>query len=67
MSEDGVFRRRRVVNDEDVDFLGHVNNTVWVSFIVRLAEAHSSSLGAACGSSVATRSITSVRPIPGRS
>jgi acyl-CoA thioester hydrolase len=45
MSEQGVFRRRRVVNDEDVDFLGHVNNTVWVHFIVQLAEAHSSSLG----------------------
>jgi len=45
MNEEGVFRRSRLVNDEDVDFLGHVNNTVWVDFIVRLAEAHSSSLG----------------------
>ncbi len=45
MNEDGIFRRRRVVKEEDVDLLGHVNNTVWVGFIVRLAEAHSTSLG----------------------
>ena len=40
-----VYRRRRVVAAEDVDGLGHVNNTVWVRFIVELANAHSSARG----------------------
>ena len=40
-----VFRRGRRVEAEDVDGLGHVNNAVWVRFIVELAEAHASSLG----------------------
>ena len=45
MTGDGVFRHKRVVRDEDTDFLGHVNNVVWVRFIVRLAERHAESLG----------------------
>jgi acyl-CoA thioester hydrolase len=45
MTADGVFRHKRVVRDEDTDFLGHVNNVVWVSFVVRLAERHARSLG----------------------
>ncbi len=40
-----VYRRQRVVAAEDVDGLGHVNNTVWVRFIVELADAHSSARG----------------------
>ncbi len=44
MSAD-VYRRRRVIAAHDVDGLGHVNNTVWVRFIVELANAHSSARG----------------------
>ena len=40
-----VFRRTRVIRDRDVDGLGHVNNTVWVQFIVALADAHSAARG----------------------
>ena len=40
-----AFRRRRVVRQDDVDGLGHVNNTVWVKFIVDLAAAHSAARG----------------------
>ena len=40
-----IFRRTRVVTDEDLDALGHVNNVVWVRFIVELANAHSSAVG----------------------
>lgn len=42
---DGVFRHERVVREEDTDFLGHVNNVVWLRFVVRLAERHAASLG----------------------
>jgi acyl-CoA thioester hydrolase len=45
MSDDGVYRRTRVVQAGDLDGLGHVNNTVWVRFIVELAEAHSRAAG----------------------
>jgi acyl-CoA thioester hydrolase len=45
MSDDGVFRRSRIVRDKDIDFLGHVNNIVWLQFVVRLAEGHAASLG----------------------
>jgi acyl-CoA thioester hydrolase len=41
----GVFRRRRVVSADDLDVLGHVNNAVWVRFVVELAEAHSRAVG----------------------
>lgn len=40
-----LFRRRRTVVAEDCDELGHVNNAVWVRFVVELAEAHSLALG----------------------
>ena len=40
-----VFRRTRRVGSRDVDLLGHVNNVVWVRFVVELAEAHSTVLG----------------------
>lgn len=39
---DRVFRRTRVVEPGDVDFLGHVNNVVWLRWVVELAEAHAS-------------------------
>ena len=45
MTSVDVFRRTRIVADRDVDALGHVNNTVWVRFVVALAEAHSSARG----------------------
>ena len=45
MSGRGVFQRRRVVDPRDVDGLGHVNNAVWVRFIVELSHAHASSRG----------------------
>jgi acyl-CoA thioester hydrolase len=45
VSADPVFRRSRTVVTEDIDALGHVNNTVWVRFIVELADAHSRAQG----------------------
>ena len=40
-----VFRRSRVVQARDLDALDHVNNVVWVRFVVELANAHSCSVG----------------------
>jgi acyl-CoA thioester hydrolase len=45
VSDDGVFRRTREVAERDVDVLGHVNNAVWVRYVVSLATAHSESVG----------------------
>jgi acyl-CoA thioester hydrolase len=45
VSDAGVFRRQRTVRERDVDALGHVNNAVWVRFVVSLADAHSTALG----------------------
>ena len=45
MSQNGVYERTRIVQAGDLDGLGHVNNTVWVRFVVELANAHSTSLG----------------------
>ncbi len=45
MSGETVFRRTRSVTGEDIDPLGHVNNTVWVRFVVELADAHSRAAG----------------------
>jgi acyl-CoA thioester hydrolase len=45
MSHDGIYRRTRVVQAADLDGLGHVNNAVWVRFVVELADAHSTALG----------------------
>jgi acyl-CoA thioester hydrolase len=41
-----IFRRGRTVAPRDVDLLGHVNNVVWVRFVVELAAAHADALGA---------------------
>jgi len=40
-----VFRRRRSVEPRHIDELGHVNNAVWVRFIVSLADAHAEAVG----------------------
>jgi acyl-CoA thioester hydrolase len=40
-----VFRRIRRVRPRDLDPLGHVNNAVWVRFVVELAGAHSEAVG----------------------
>jgi acyl-CoA thioester hydrolase len=40
-----VFRRARTVVARDLDVLDHVNNVVWLRFVVELAEAHSTALG----------------------
>ena len=39
------FVRTRVVTADDIDELGHVNNVVWVRFVVELAVAHSDAVG----------------------
>jgi len=39
------FIRTRVVTADDIDELGHVNNVVWVRFVVDLAVAHSDAVG----------------------
>ena len=44
MSGPAVFRRSRRIASDDVDFLGHVNNVVWLRFVVELAEGHAASL-----------------------
>lgn len=40
-----VFRRTRIIAARDLDLLDHVNNVVWLRFVVELAEAHSTALG----------------------
>lgn len=40
-----IFRRERTVVSRDIDLLGHVNNLVWVRFVVELAAAHADALG----------------------
>ena len=42
---DGVFRRVRRIEARHIDELGHVNNVVWVRFVVELAGAHSAAVG----------------------
>ena len=39
-----VFRTRRTVVERDLDALDHVNNVVWLRFVVELAEGHAASL-----------------------
>ncbi len=41
----GVFRRRRTVVERDLDALEHVNNVVWLRFVMELAHAHSEAAG----------------------
>jgi acyl-CoA thioester hydrolase len=45
VSEAGVFQRTRVVGEKDIDFLGHVNNVVWLRYVVQIAEAHAAAQG----------------------
>ena len=40
-----IFRRDRIVAPRDIDLLGHVNNVVWVRYVVELAGAHADALG----------------------
>ena len=40
-----IFRRDRTVAARDIDLLGHVNNVVWVRYVVELAAAHADALG----------------------
>jgi acyl-CoA thioester hydrolase len=40
-----IFRRDRTVAPRDVDVLNHVNNLVWVRYVVELAAAHADALG----------------------
>lgn len=40
-----VFSRRRVVASTDIDELRHVNNIVWLRYVVQLAFAHYEALG----------------------
>jgi acyl-CoA thioester hydrolase len=40
-----IFRRERTVAARDIDLLGHVNNVVWVRYVVELAGAHADALG----------------------
>ena len=40
-----VFRRRRTIVARDLDALDHVNNVVWLRFVVELAGAHSEAVG----------------------
>lgn len=40
-----VFRRVRTITGDDIDELGHVNNVVWVRFVVEMATSHSEALG----------------------
>jgi acyl-CoA thioester hydrolase len=40
-----VFRQQRTVAARDTDELAHVNNIVWVRYVVDLAFAHSDALG----------------------
>jgi acyl-CoA thioester hydrolase len=41
----GVFRSRRTVVERDLDALEHVNNVVWLRFVMELAHAHSEAAG----------------------
>jgi acyl-CoA thioester hydrolase len=44
-----VFRRERTVSDEDTDALGHVNNVIWVRWLIELTEAHAAAVGLPVG------------------
>lgn len=52
-----VFRRERTVTEDDTDVLGHVNNLVWVRWIVDLAEAHATAVGFDLAATLATGGI----------
>ena len=42
---DAIFQQTRVAKAQDTDIVGHVNNVVWLQFVVDLAEAHCHSVG----------------------
>lgn len=42
---EAVFKRKRTVSGDDVDRLGHVNNVVWLGWVIDLAHAHSEAVG----------------------
>lgn len=39
------FERTRTLGDEHIDWLGHVNNVVWLQLVIDLASAHSEAVG----------------------
>jgi len=43
--EPSVFRRVRTITERDIDELGHVNNLIWVRFVVEMATSHSEAVG----------------------
>ncbi len=45
MSEARSFQRTRTIKPEHIDELGHVNNQVWMDFVVRLSNAHAKDTG----------------------
>jgi acyl-CoA thioester hydrolase len=45
MTPPALFQRTRVVEQGHIDRLGHVNNLVWIKFVLELAHAHSTALG----------------------
>lgn len=40
-----VFERERLIEERHIDALGHVNNIIWVRFVVQLATAHADRAG----------------------
>lgn len=40
-----IFTRERTVRVEDTDELGHVNNVVWLRFVVAVGHAHTAAVG----------------------
>ena len=40
-----IFTRERTIQSEDTDELGHVNNVVWLRFVVAVAHAHTAAVG----------------------
>jgi acyl-CoA thioester hydrolase len=45
LTDAAIFRRKRTVAMKDVDELDHVNNVVWVRYVIQLAFAHAEALG----------------------
>ena len=45
MTQPGLFQRHRTIESGHIDGLGHVNNVVWVEFVLELATAHARSVG----------------------
>ena len=45
MTRLACFERERTLGDEHIDWLGHVNNVVWLQLVIELATAHSEAVG----------------------